>query len=109
MSDIENLTNEILKFRNERNWAQFHTGKDVAISMNVESSEVLELFLWKNESEVNRDKLKDELADVFYSALLLAHTYSLNVSEIVLEKLRKNAEKYPVDKAKNSNKKYNED
>jgi NTP pyrophosphatase (non-canonical NTP hydrolase) len=109
MSDIKNLTKKILEFRDERNWAQFHTGKDIAMCMNVESSEVLELFLWKKDHEVSRDKLKDELADVFYSALLLAHTYELNVTDIVLEKLKKNAEKYPVEKAKNSNRKYNEE
>jgi len=108
MSEIAELTKKIIEFRDQRNWAQFHNGKDLAICLNVESSELLELFLWKKENEINTDKLKDELADVFYSALLLAHHYNLNVSNIVHEKLKKNAEKYPVDKSKDTNKKYNE-
>lgn len=108
MSDIKELTNEILKFRDQRDWAQFHNGKDLAISLNVEASELLELFLWKKDNEVNLDKLKDELADVFYSAFLLANTYNIEVKDIVIEKLRKNELKYPIDKSKGSNKKYNE-
>jgi NTP pyrophosphatase (non-canonical NTP hydrolase) len=108
MDEIKNLTEKILAFRNERNWEQFHNGKDLAISLNVEAGELLELFLWKKEDEVNTDKLKDELADIFYSALLLAEKYKLDVNSIVQEKLSKNAEKYPVEKARDSNKKYDE-
>ncbi|HTF06462.1 MAG TPA: nucleotide pyrophosphohydrolase [Bacteroidia bacterium] len=108
MGEIKELTKKILEFRDERNWAQFHTGKDLAINLNVEASELLELFLWKKSEDVNVEKLKLELADVFYSALLLAHTYDVDVNEIVSDKLRINAAKYPVDKAKGSNKKYDQ-
>ncbi len=108
MNEINALTEKIVEFRDKRNWAQFHNSKDLAISLNVESSELLELFLWKKEDEVNFYLVKDELADVFYSALLLAQECNLNVSEIVTEKLKKNELKYPVEKAIGSNKKYTE-
>ena len=112
MNDIKEITDKILEFRDKRNWKQFHNPKDLAICLNVESSELLELFLWKNGEEVNNevniDKLKDELADVLYSAFLLADYYNLDIKEIVLNKLRKNALKYPVEKSKDSNKKHNE-
>lgn len=108
MGEIAELTKKILAFRDARDWAQFHTGKDLAICMNVESSELLELFLWKKSEEVDTNKLKEELADVFYSALLLAHQYNLDVNDIVMDKLKRNEEKYPVDKSKGSNKKYDQ-
>ena len=108
MGEITEITEKILAFRDERNWAQFHTNKDLAICLNVESSELLELFLWKKEEEVNTDKVREELADVFYSAFLLAHQYNLDVREIVFQKLKRNEEKYPVDKSKGSNKKYDQ-
>jgi NTP pyrophosphatase (non-canonical NTP hydrolase) len=108
MGDIEELTKKIVKFRDDRNWAQFHNGKDLAICLNVEAAELLELFLWKNDKEVNTNNLKDELADVLYSAFLIANKYNMNIKEIVLSKLKKNELKYPIEKAKNSKKKYNE-
>ena len=108
MTDIQEITRAILQFRDERDWAQFHTGKDIAICLSVEASELLELFLWKKEEEVDQSKIPDELADVFYSAFLLAAHYGLDVKEIVLSKLQKNAEKYPVEKARGENKKYDE-
>ena len=108
MGEIKELTKKILEFRDERNWAQFHTGKDLAMCLNVEAGELLELFLWKKDEEVNTDKLKAELADVFYSALLLAHQYNLDVNDIVVNKIKSNAEKYPVEKFKDSNKKYDQ-
>lgn len=108
MGEISEITEKILAFRDERNWAQFHTNKDLAICLNVESSELLELFLWKKEEEVNLDKVRDELADVFYSAFLLAHQFNFDVKDIVLQKLKRNEEKYPIDKSKDSNKKYDQ-
>jgi NTP pyrophosphatase (non-canonical NTP hydrolase) len=108
MGEIAELTKNIVKFRDDRNWAQFHNGKDLAICLSVEASELLELFLWKKDEEVNIENLKDELADVMNCALLLAEKYKLNVKEIMTAKLKKNAIKYPVEKAKNSKKKYNE-
>lgn len=108
MTDIQEITGAILQFRDERDWAQFHTGKDIAICLSVEASELLELFLWKKDEEVDRSKIPDELADVFYSAFLLAAHYGLDVKEIVLGKLRKNAEKYPVEKARGRKEKWDE-
>jgi NTP pyrophosphatase (non-canonical NTP hydrolase) len=108
MNDLENIIQQILAFRDKRDWKQFHNGKDLAMSLNVESSELLELFLWKKAEEVDKGKLKDELADVFYSAFLLADAFQLDVKSIIEEKLAKNELKYPVDKAKGSNKKYDE-
>jgi|GEM_PF-2242957 len=91
MNDIQKITQSILQFRDARDWAQYHTGKDIAMCLNVEAGELLELFLWKQDpDEVDREKLRDELADVFYSAFLLAAHYELDVREIVLEKLEKN-------------------
>jgi len=108
MSDIEEIKNALLQFRNERDWEQFHNSKDLALAVNVEAGELLELFLWKDAQEANVEKVKEELADVFAYAFLLAEKYQLDVKEIILQKIQKNAEKYPVDKAKGSAKKYNE-
>jgi NTP pyrophosphatase (non-canonical NTP hydrolase) len=111
MSDIEEITNELLKFRNERDWAQFHDTKNLATAISIEAAELNELFLWKdvNESEkVDQAKLKEELADVFAYAFLLAERHKLDVRQIVLDKIKRNGEKYPVEKAKGSAKKYDE-
>jgi NTP pyrophosphatase (non-canonical NTP hydrolase) len=108
MKDIEEITKELLKFRNERDWEQFHNPKDLALAINVEAGELLELFLWKNSENANAEKVKEELADVFAYAFLLAEKYNFDVKEIVLEKIAKNGEKYPVEKAKGSAKKYDE-
>lgn len=108
MSDIEEIKQALLKFRNERDWEQFHNSKDLALAVNVEAGELLELFLWKDAQEANVEKVKEELADVFAYAFLLADKYQLDVKEIILQKIQKNAEKYPIDKAKGSAKKYNE-
>ncbi len=108
MKEIEEITQALLKFRNERDWEQFHNPKDLALAINVEAGELLELFLWKNAADANKEKVKEELADVFAYAFLLAEKYNLEVKEIVLDKIKKNGEKYPVDKAKGNAKKYNE-
>lgn len=108
MTDIQSVTQEIIQFRNDRDWEQFHNSKDLALAISIEAAELNELFLWKKAEEVDVSKLKEELADVFTFGLLLAHKHGLDVGEIVLEKLRKNAEKYPVDKARGTSKKYNE-
>ncbi|MFD3276525.1 nucleotide pyrophosphohydrolase [Aquirufa echingensis] len=108
MKDIEEITQELLKFRNERDWEQFHNPKDLALAINVEAGELLELFLWKNSENANTEKIKEELADVFAYSFLLAEKYKLDVREIVLDKISKNGEKYPVEKAKGTAKKYDE-
>lgn len=96
MKNWEDLKNILVEFRDERDWEQFHNPKDLALSIEV--SELNELFLWK----------KSEEADVFAYAILLAEKYNLDINEIVSNKVLKNAEKYPVDKAKGTSKKYNE-
>lgn len=108
MSDIEEIINELIKFRNERDWEQFHNAKDLVLAINVEAGELLELFLWKNAEEVKKEKVKEELADVFAFAFLLADKYGFDVKQIILEKVKQNGEKYPVDKAKGTAKKYDE-
>jgi NTP pyrophosphatase (non-canonical NTP hydrolase) len=107
-SEIAEIIELIKKFRNDRDWEQFHDAKNLAICLNIESAELLENFLWKNAEDANTEKIKNELADVFYVAFLLADKYKLDVKEIIIEKLKSNDYKYPIDKSKGSNKKYNE-
>jgi NTP pyrophosphatase (non-canonical NTP hydrolase) len=107
MNDIKQITEELIKFRNERDWEQFHNPKDLALAINIESSELLEEFLWKKAEEAKIEKVKEELADVFAYAFLLAEKYDFDVKEIVLEKIKKNGAKYPVEKAKGTAIKYN--
>ncbi len=108
MSEINEIIGELIKFRNERDWEQFHNPKDLALAISIESGELLELFLWKNANDANKDKVKDELADIFSFAFLLANKYELDIKDIVLDKINKNKERYPIDKSKGTAKKYNE-
>lgn len=108
MSDLEELRQAIVKFTQERDWDQFHNGKDLALALSIEAAELNEAFLWKDASEVNVEKVKEELADVFNYAIQIADKYNLDIKQIVLDKLQKNAEKYPIDKAYGCAKKYNE-
>ncbi len=108
MSDIEIIIQELIKFRDERDWEQFHDPKDLALAISVEAGELLELFLWKKGDDADKEKVKTELADVFAFAFLLANKYGFDVKQIVLDKIKQNAEKYPIDKAKGTSKKYNE-
>lgn len=108
MNDIDQLIDKIRQFSKDRDWEQFHNGKDLAIALSLEASELLELFLWKSPENVDLDKLKEELADVLNYAFLMASKYNLDVKDIVLDKLEKNAVKYPIDKSKGNAKKYNE-
>jgi NTP pyrophosphatase (non-canonical NTP hydrolase) len=111
MSEFKILIDELQKFRDARHWDQFHNSKDLALAISIEAAELNEIFLWKTTEEselVDRDKLKEELADVFAFSLLLAGKHGFDVKEIVLEKIRKNGEKYPVEKSKGTAKKYNE-
>ena len=108
MKETEEIIQALLKFRNERDWEQFHNPKDLALAINVEAGELLELFLWKNAKDANTEKVKEELADVFAFAFLLADKYKFDIKQIVLDKIKQNGEKYPVEKAKGTAKKYNE-
>lgn len=108
MNELNEIMESILKFRNERDWEKFHNAKDLAICLNIESSELLECFLWKSENEISIENVKDELADVFYSAFLMANKFNIDIKELVLGKLKRNEKKYPIEKARGSNKKYSE-
>jgi NTP pyrophosphatase (non-canonical NTP hydrolase) len=111
MNDIQEITQALIEFRNERDWEQFHNSKDLSLAIMLEAAELNESFLWKSESEIEKvdvAKIKEELADVFAFAFLLAEKHNLSVKEIVLDKIRKNSLKYPVNKAKGTAKKYNE-
>lgn len=108
MKDIEKITAALIDFRNERDWEQFHNPKDLALAINIEAGELLELFLWKKHEDANLDKVKKELADIFAYAFLLADKYDFDVKEIVLDKIKENGEKYPVNKAKGTATKYDE-
>lgn len=111
MSDIQTITKALTDFRNARNWEQFHNPKDLALALSIEAAELNELYLWKNHDQigkVDQKKVQEELADVFAYAFMLAEKYGFDVKEIVLDKIKKNGEKYPVEKSKNLAKKYTE-
>lgn len=105
MSDsIQELVKEAAKFRDERNWKQFHNPKDLAISISLEAAELLEIFQWSGadteaDTEKKKAKIREELADVLLYCFLLADNQDLDISEIVKDKLEVNNRKYPVDKA----------
>lgn len=105
---MQEIISRLKQFRDERDWKQFHNPKDLALALSIETSELLEAYLWKGSDEADIEKVKEELADVFAYAFLLADSYNLDVQKIVLEKIQKNKEKYPVGKAKGSAKKYTE-
>ena len=106
MNEFKDTIKKLIEFRDERDWKQFHNSKDLAIAISIESSELLELFLWKENEDVNIEKLKEELADIFAFSFLLAEKHGFNVDEIVLSKIKKNSEKYPISKAKGNATKY---
>lgn len=104
------LIDKIVKFRNDRDWEQYHNGKDLTISLSLEVNELLEVYQWSgNDLMCNNKfgKIKEELADVFIYATLLANCYDLDIEEIISNKLKINNEKYPVSKAKGKKDKYN--
>ncbi len=108
MSQLKELEQLLVDFRDQRDWRQFHNPKDLAIALSLEASELLEAFLWKPAEEGKIEKVKEELADVFAYGLLLAHHYNLDVEKIIRDKVALNASKYPVEKAKGNATKYNE-
>jgi dCTP diphosphatase len=113
MSEIANITAKIRKFRDARDWKQFHNHKDVALSLVLEASEVLEHFQWKSPKEVeehgrtDKDELSDELADVAIYLFELADNLGIDIPKAIARKMKKNAVKYPVAKAKGRHTKYN--
>lgn len=113
MTNINELTKKLIAFRDARDWEQFHNPKDVAISLSLEASEVLEHFQWKSKEEIeqyiktNKNEIGEELADVFNWVLILSHDLSIDITEASDKKVKKNEEKYPVEKAKGKHTKYN--
>ncbi len=105
-SDISEIMTQIVQFTKDREWNQFHNGKDLALALSIEASELNEAYLWKNADEVNIDCVKEELADILNYAFLIADKYNFDIKEIMLKKIAKNAAKYPVDKSKGNAKKY---
>ena len=103
--------NQVLKFRDDRNWKQFHNPKDLALSISLEAAELLEVFQWSGSDTECADKvykIREELADVLSYCILMADRCGLDMDEIVQEKMKRNGEKYPVEKARDSAKKYDE-
>ena len=108
---MQKATEALIEFRDERDWKQFHDPKNLAAALGIEAAELNEVFLWKSTEasrDVDVDKVKEELADVFAYALLMAEAFNLDPEAIVLEKVLANALKYPVDKAKGTAAKYTE-
>jgi len=105
----DKILSEIIKFRDDRNWSQFHNPKDLAISISIEANELLELFQWNSSKEtVENDfqNLQNELADIIIYCTLMADKLDIDLEKAVEHKLEKNKEKYPIDKAYNSKEKY---
>jgi dCTP diphosphatase len=111
---LESLQKDIRKFCDDRDWDQFHNPKDLSISLALEAAEVMEHFQWKNADEMtahtkkHKKEVGEELADVFYWTLLLANKLDIDLVDAFNSKMIKNEQKYPVEKAKGSHKKYTE-
>lgn len=114
MANITDLLERIVKFRNARDWKQFHNPKDMSLSLVLEATEVMEHFQWKNQEEMekylveHKEDVADELADVLYWLLMMSHDFDIDLLEALDKKQSKNEAKYPEDKAKGNHKKYNE-
>jgi NTP pyrophosphatase (non-canonical NTP hydrolase) len=107
-TQLKKITDAVLRFRDARDWKQFHNPKDLALALSIEAAELNELFLWKSPDAADRKRISEELADVFIYSLLLAHESQVDIAEAVKRKLRANEKKYPVKKAKGSARKYTE-
>lgn len=113
MSEIEDLTNKIIEFRNARDWKQFHNPKDASLSLVLEAAEVMEHFQWKSTREIdnyvkkNKDDIAEELADVLYWVLLMSCDLDIDIKKSLEDKIKKNNKRYPVEKARGKHTKYN--
>ncbi len=113
---LQELKEKVQKFCEERNWDQFHSPKELAIGMSIEASELLEHFRFKSEKEIGelfqqkekKEKIDEEIIDILFYLLRFSQKYNISLTEAFSKKMKKNEEKYPVEKAKNSNKKYSE-
>ena len=111
--DIQELQKMVVQFRDDRDWKQFHNPKDLALSLVLESSEVLEHFQWKNGEDIEKyiskekESISHELADVLYWVLLMSNDLDIDISQAFIEKIKLSGEKYPIEKAKGKSDKYN--
>ena len=114
MKTLHEITQHIVTFRDARDWKQFHGLKDIALSMMLEAGEVGEIFQFKSDAEIAakldglKEKLGDELSDVLYWTLLMAHDSGINLEEAFARKMARNESKYPVEKSRGNNRKYTE-
>lgn len=108
MGEIDQLTQAILRFRDARDWAQFHNPKDLAAALSIEAGELLEAYLWKQPKDADPAKVREELADVVMYALLLAHESKIDLAEAIKAKLATNEVKYPVEKSKGRSTKHDQ-
>lgn len=109
--DFKEIEEKVIQFRNERNWEQFHQIKDLLLGLNIEVAELQELFLWKTaeqQAETDKGKIKDELADIAIYLIYIAKHHKIDLLEAISDKIDKNGFKYPIEKSRNSNKKYTE-
>ncbi len=103
---MKEIYDELITFQKERDWKQFHTPENLAKSISIESGELLEHFQWQK--EYDQDEVAEELADVLIYCLYMAYALDVDVKEIIMDKMKKNALKYPVDKSRGNAKKYTE-
>ena len=111
MDKYRKVIDELIKFRDERDWEQFHDSKNLAVAISIEASELNELFLWKSPEQSDKveiDRIKEELADILSFSFLLAEKHGLDPFDILSEKIKRNGEKYPVEKAKGKSDKYDQ-
>ncbi|NOU19730.1 MAG: nucleotide pyrophosphohydrolase [Bacteroidales bacterium] len=108
---FKEIEQKVIEFRNDRNWEQFHQIKDLLLGLNIEVSELQELFLWKSkeqQAEINIENIRDEVADIAIYLIYISKHYGIDLLEAINDKVDKNSIKYPIEKSRNSNKKYNE-
>lgn len=109
--NLREIEQKVIQFRNDRNWEQFHQIKDLLLGLNIEVSELQELFLWKTkeqQEEIKIDEIRDEVADIAIYLIYISKHFNIDLLEAIKDKIDKNSTKYPVEKSRNSNKKYNE-
>ena len=113
-NDLKSITEKIIQFRDARQWGQYHDPKNLSQALGIEAAELQEIFLWKtseesrNLSQKDIPRVSEEIADIFIYLTYLCHEFKIDLFDVTLKKIEKNAVKYPVEKSKGSNKKYNE-
>lgn len=108
--ELKELEKIIVQFRDERNWKQFHTLKDLLIGLNVETSELSELFVWKTQTQIkkiSKKAIENEIADIYINLNYLVNHFNIDLEKAILDKIEINRKNYPIDKSFNNNVKYN--